>query len=73
MPIRRLAGVLHALGVVEDAERRDRPLRSFDHSIIEVLVEEMNQGQQIAHKQVPGGSNLKMGLWNLFQRHNFRC
>ena len=39
-----LAGVLNALGVQTDLFiRRDRPLRSFDHSIIETLMDEMTQ------------------------------
>ena len=37
-----LAGVLHSLGVKTDLfVRGDRPLRKFDHSIIETLTEEM--------------------------------
>lgn len=37
-----LAGVLHALGSKTDLFiRHDRPLRSFDKAIVDVLVEEM--------------------------------
>lgn len=45
-----LAGVLHALGVKTDLfVRRDRPLRNFDHSIIEVLVAEMEKSGPTLH------------------------
>ena len=45
-----LAGVLHALGVKTDLfVRRDRPLRNFDHSIIEVLIAEMEKSGPTLH------------------------
>ncbi|WP_394404747.1 glutathione-disulfide reductase [Streptococcus sp. 20-1249] len=50
-----MAGVLHNLGVKTDLfVRKDRPLRKFDHSIIESLVEEMNKtGLQLHTHKIP--------------------
>lgn len=45
-----LAGVLHALGSKTDLFiRHDRPLRSFDKAIVDVLVEEMAVGGPCLH------------------------
>ncbi|TCD46758.1 glutathione-disulfide reductase [Streptococcus sp. X16XC17] len=50
-----IAGVLHQLGVETDLfVRRDRPLRSFDHSIVETLMEEMaKSGPNLHTHKVP--------------------
>lgn len=52
-----LAGVLNSLGVQTDLFiRGDRPLRRFDHSIVETLVEEMEKSGIRIHRKMEAES-----------------